>query len=141
MDNIREIKNLELKLKFISIKKNEVQKELSKLKFNYNQLLFKKSSLRSRINSISFCGTYSANIAYLESYKLKEQVSKLEFKVETLSQSCQKLEANKSNLDSMYEKINNKLRKLKSISKTFSSLVNIEDIIELKTTKALNSTH
>ena len=130
-------KNLEIKLKFISIKKNEIEKDLAEVKTSYSKLQSKRNRINTRLSNISFNNSQNPNIAYLESFKLKNQLNTLGFKIKTLALKCKKLEAKKSNFDSMYDKVNSKIRKNKSISNTFPQLSSIEELIELRSAKEI----
>ena len=115
MDSI-DSKNLETRLKFISIKKNEIEVDLREIKSSYSKLLSQQSVIKNRIKSISFNSSQNPNIAYLESFKLRNQLNTLGFKVKTMGLKCRKLEAKKSNLESICDKVNAEIRKNKSIS-------------------------
>ena len=137
-------KNLDLKIKFLCIKKQGIEKDLYEVKSNYAKLHTRQSSINARIDSINFgknskvvLNSHTLNLAHIESFKLKEQLSSLNFKVKKLSADFKSLEAKKSNLDNLYEKLTNKLRKIRSISNVYKELTAIEELVELQNTQKL----
>jgi len=145
-------KNLDLKIKFLCIKKQDLEKNLSEAKSSYAALHAKQSSINTRIDSISFdksvdknidkystVNSYTLNLAHIESFKLREQLSSLSFKVEKLSADCKVLEAKKSNFDSLHEKLSKQVRKIRSISNTYKELMSIEELVDIQNTHKLRT--